>query len=150
MKSKSTRSVGRVIVIAGRGRGALVKALNSCVSPLQAMLGCTFILRPLRCSSLAWNIPRASFPSARRFHNSAVMSNVSVQLTAPNGRSYTQPIGLFINNEFVASKSGQKFASINPSYVYPFPRGRGLLRNLTGIQERGGNCIRVCCRRGRH
>lgn len=46
------------------------------------------------------------------------MSDVSVQLTAPNGRSYTQPIGLFINNEFVKSKSGEKFASINPSYVW--------------------------------
>lgn len=45
------------------------------------------------------------------------MSNLSVQLTAPNGRSYAQPIGLFINNEFVASKSGEKIASINPSYV---------------------------------
>lgn len=56
-------------------------------------------------------------PSCRRFHASAIMSNLSVQLTAPNGRSYTQPIGLFINNEFVASKSGEKFASINPSYV---------------------------------
>ncbi|KAJ5681867.1 hypothetical protein N7523_010865 [Penicillium sp. IBT 18751x] len=43
------------------------------------------------------------------------MSNLSVQLTAPNGRSYEQPIGLFINNEFVASKSGEKFATINPS-----------------------------------
>lgn len=45
------------------------------------------------------------------------MSNLSVQLTAPNGRSYTQPIGLFINNEFVPSKSGEKITSINPSYV---------------------------------
>lgn len=45
------------------------------------------------------------------------MSNLSVQLTAPNGRTYAQPIGLFINNEFVASKSGEKIASINPSYV---------------------------------
>ncbi|KAJ0421640.1 aldehyde dehydrogenase domain-containing protein [Aspergillus carlsbadensis] len=43
------------------------------------------------------------------------MSNLNIQLTAPNGRKYTQPIGLFINNEFVASKSGEKFASINPS-----------------------------------
>ncbi|KAJ5579840.1 aldehyde dehydrogenase [Penicillium hispanicum] len=43
------------------------------------------------------------------------MSNQSVQLTAPNGRSYVQPIGLFINNEFVAAKSGEKFASINPT-----------------------------------
>ncbi|PLN82410.1 aldehyde dehydrogenase [Aspergillus taichungensis] len=43
------------------------------------------------------------------------MSNLSVQLTAPNGRSYAQPIGLFINNEFVPSKSGEKIASINPA-----------------------------------
>lgn len=54
--------------------------------------------------------------SARQFHSSPIiMSNVSVQLTAPNGRKYTQPIGLFINNEFVPSKSGDKLASINPS-----------------------------------
>lgn len=43
------------------------------------------------------------------------MANLSVQLTAPNGRAYDQPIGLFINNEFVPSKSGEKFASINPA-----------------------------------
>ncbi|KAJ5130322.1 uncharacterized protein N7515_006361 [Penicillium bovifimosum] len=43
------------------------------------------------------------------------MSDISVQLTAPNGRSYTQPIGLFINNEFVAAKSGEKFATVNPA-----------------------------------
>ncbi|RMJ22498.1 Aldehyde dehydrogenase [Aspergillus sp. HF37] len=43
------------------------------------------------------------------------MSNLSVQLTAPNGHKYSQPVGLFINNEFVAAKSGDKFASINPS-----------------------------------
>jgi aldehyde dehydrogenase (NAD(P)+) len=54
----------------------------------------------------------------RQFHSSPfVMSDISVQLTAPNGRSYTQPIGLFINNEFVAAKSGEKFATVNPSYV---------------------------------
>lgn len=44
-----------------------------------------------------------------------------MQLTAPNGRSYTQPIGLFINNEFVPSKSGEKITSINPSYVIILP-----------------------------
>lgn len=59
-----------------------------------------------------------SFIAPRRlFHSSPfVMSDISVQLTAPNGRSYTQPIGLFINNEFVAAKSGEKFATVNPSY----------------------------------
>ncbi|KAJ5895154.1 hypothetical protein N7495_006845 [Penicillium taxi] len=40
---------------------------------------------------------------------------LSTQLTAPNGRKYTQPLGLFINNEFVESKSGETLTSINPS-----------------------------------
>ncbi|KAL1961089.1 hypothetical protein VTO42DRAFT_4977 [Malbranchea cinnamomea] len=43
------------------------------------------------------------------------MSGLSVELTAPNGRKYTQPLGLFINNEFVAAKSGQKIVTINPT-----------------------------------
>ncbi|KAL8900939.1 MAG: hypothetical protein Q9192_000821 [Flavoplaca navasiana] len=41
--------------------------------------------------------------------------NLSLELTAPNGHKYTQPTGLFINNEFVKSKSGEKITSINPS-----------------------------------
>src|SRR5436190_2275206 len=48
---------------------------------------------------------------------SMTMSNVQVELTAPNGRKYTQPIGLFINNEFVPSSDGEKFATVNPSCV---------------------------------
>lgn len=43
------------------------------------------------------------------------MSDLFVELTAPNGRKYTQPLGLFINNEFVRSKSGEKIATINPT-----------------------------------
>ncbi|KAF1816868.1 retinal dehydrogenase 2 [Eremomyces bilateralis CBS 781.70] len=43
------------------------------------------------------------------------MSDLAVELTAPNGVKYTQPIGLFINNEWVRSKKGEKFASINPT-----------------------------------
>jgi aldehyde dehydrogenase (NAD+) len=42
------------------------------------------------------------------------MSDLLVELTAPNGRKYKQPRGLFINNEFVASKSGETITSINP------------------------------------
>jgi aldehyde dehydrogenase (NAD(P)+) len=38
-----------------------------------------------------------------------------VELTAPNGRRYTQPLGLFINGEWVAAKSGEKITSINPT-----------------------------------
>ncbi|KAI4634352.1 hypothetical protein J4E83_001670 [Alternaria metachromatica] len=38
----------------------------------------------------------------------------SIDLTAPNGAKWTQPTGLFINNEFVPSKSGSTLESINP------------------------------------
>ncbi|KAJ5124924.1 uncharacterized protein N7515_008749 [Penicillium bovifimosum] len=37
-----------------------------------------------------------------------------VQLTAPNKVSYLQPTGLFINNEFVAAKSGETITAVNP------------------------------------
>lgn len=43
-------------------------------------------------------------------------SELAVELTAPNGRKYTQPIGLFINNEWVKSSNGQKLTSVNPTY----------------------------------
>lgn len=44
-----------------------------------------------------------------------------VSLTAPNGRQYDQPVGLFINNQFVSSKSGDSFATINPAYASTTP-----------------------------
>jgi len=44
---------------------------------------------------------------------------MEAQLTAPNGKSWAQPVGLFINNEFVKSSNDQKLASINPTYVEP-------------------------------
>ncbi|KAK2598261.1 hypothetical protein N8I77_011685 [Diaporthe amygdali] len=39
----------------------------------------------------------------------------SVELTAPNGRTYLQPTGLFINSKWVQSSNGGKIASINPT-----------------------------------
>ncbi|KAJ5882365.1 mitochondrial aldehyde dehydrogenase [Penicillium soppii] len=42
------------------------------------------------------------------------MSDMFIDLTAPNGLLYTQPTGLFINNAFVPSKSGEMISSINP------------------------------------
>lgn len=57
----------------------------------------------------------------RLFHSThARMSDLMLPLTAPNGRQYTQPTGLFINNKFVASKDGDKFATINPAWVVLF------------------------------
>ncbi|KAF5127877.1 putative aldehyde dehydrogenase-like protein [Metarhizium anisopliae] len=43
------------------------------------------------------------------------MSAPSIQLTAPNGVKYTQPTGLFINNEFVKSRSGKTITSLDPA-----------------------------------
>ncbi|KAH6603740.1 hypothetical protein Trco_007186 [Trichoderma cornu-damae] len=43
------------------------------------------------------------------------MALPSVNLTAPNGVKWSQPTGLFINNDFVAASSGEKIASIDPA-----------------------------------
>ncbi|KAJ5150650.1 Aldehyde dehydrogenase N-terminal [Penicillium coprophilum] len=43
------------------------------------------------------------------------MADLSVQLTAPNGHTWTQPTGLFINNQWVKCSTGEKIASINPT-----------------------------------
>ncbi|KAF1982545.1 retinal dehydrogenase 2 [Aulographum hederae CBS 113979] len=43
------------------------------------------------------------------------MADLSVELTAPNGVKYTQPTGLFINNEWVKSSDGETITSINPT-----------------------------------
>ncbi|KFX91640.1 hypothetical protein O988_07666 [Pseudogymnoascus sp. VKM F-3808] len=46
-------------------------------------------------------------------------SDLSVELTAPNGVKYSQPIGLYINGEFVKSSNGQKIETINPTNETP-------------------------------
>jgi aldehyde dehydrogenase (NAD(P)+) len=43
------------------------------------------------------------------------MSDLSVKLTAPNGVEWEQPLGLFINNEFVPSKSGKTLETVDPA-----------------------------------
>lgn len=42
-------------------------------------------------------------------------SSLSTSITLPNGKSYDQPLGLFINNEFVASSSGAEIDVIDPN-----------------------------------
>jgi hypothetical protein len=70
--------------------------------------------------------PHASILRATRLHRTHLpryytahsnMSDLFVELTAPNGRKYKQPRGLFINNEFVKSKSGETITTINPRYM---------------------------------
>ncbi|ROW12743.1 hypothetical protein VMCG_00666 [Cytospora schulzeri] len=40
---------------------------------------------------------------------------MDVELTAPNGKKWSQPLGLFIGGEFVKSSNEQKITSINPA-----------------------------------
>lgn len=46
------------------------------------------------------------------------MSELAVELTAPNGKTWSQPTGLFINNDFVESQKGNKLVTIDPAYVF--------------------------------
>ncbi len=58
------------------------------------------------------------FASARYFSVSAARLSelpLSVPITLPNGTTYEQPTGLFINNEFVKSRQGKTFEVFNPS-----------------------------------
>lgn len=40
---------------------------------------------------------------------------MEIPITAPNGKKWSQPLGLFIGGEFVKSSNEQKIASINPA-----------------------------------
>ncbi|KAK8173859.1 aldehyde dehydrogenase [Phyllosticta citrichinensis] len=74
--------------------------------------------RPVRHSSLAKGLNSLPLPRLAFVHTQGsfkIMSDLSVEVTAPNGVKYTQPTGLFINNEFVKSVSGEKITSINPT-----------------------------------
>jgi hypothetical protein len=80
-----------------------------------------FVLRPvsrtLRTTS-AVRMDSIITPEKAMGHSAAPKSELAVKLTAPNGRKYTQPIGLFINNEWVKSSNGQKITTVNPTYEY--------------------------------
>ncbi|KAI9715677.1 MAG: hypothetical protein M1812_005829 [Candelaria pacifica] len=43
------------------------------------------------------------------------MVNLYEEVTTPNGHTYTQPLGLFINNEIVQASSGSHITSIDPA-----------------------------------
>ncbi|KAJ5113273.1 hypothetical protein N7456_001807 [Penicillium angulare] len=44
---------------------------------------------------------------------------LSVDIVTPNGHHYSQPTGLFINNEFVSATSGQTITSVDPATDKP-------------------------------
>ncbi|KAK2594949.1 mitochondrial aldehyde dehydrogenase [Conoideocrella luteorostrata] len=48
----------------------------------------------------------------RRFTSSS--SSLEEQLTAPNGKTWTQPLGLFVGNEFTSSTKNKTISTVNP------------------------------------
>jgi hypothetical protein len=60
--------------------------------------------------------PRLFSPlgSLRLYSSASAMADLSVALIAPNGQQYTQPTGLFINNEFVKGNGGT-IVSVDPA-----------------------------------
>ncbi|KAK4242563.1 aldehyde dehydrogenase domain-containing protein [Achaetomium macrosporum] len=56
-----------------------------------------------------------SFSVSPQGRPDSTRSRMEVELTAPNSKKWTQPLGLFINNEFVKSSNGQTITSINPT-----------------------------------
>src|SRR4051812_20343068 len=73
----------------------------------------SILLRQSVSRTFSRNISRSfSLTSYPLFAN-----KMDIEITAPNGKTWTQPLGLFIDNEFVKSSNDQKLASINPTYV---------------------------------
>lgn len=58
------------------------------------------------------------------------MTDLFRELIAPNGHKYIQPLGLFINNEFLESSDNGSFDAYNPALValFSFPQPFELFR----------------------
>lgn len=71
--------------------------------------------RTLTHSPCRLSIPTLSRLITTTQRSFSTMSDLFVNLEAPNGVKYKQPTGLFINNEFVPGSSTQKITSIDPA-----------------------------------
>jgi hypothetical protein len=92
---------------------------------LPSTLRASFSTSTSSCAKFTWrSVQSASFTTTRawqRYYGTRAMTDTSIELTAPNSRKYTQPIGLFINNEWYPSSDGEKITTINPTFVSPLP-----------------------------
>lgn len=59
-------------------------------------------------------VHRLSFIRQFRHSQRLLSSRLETELTAPNEARWTQPVGLFINNQFSESAGGAKLATTNP------------------------------------
>lgn len=49
------------------------------------------------------------------FYSNAMILPLQTKLVAPNGLEINQPLSLFINNEFIPSKSNETLSVVDPS-----------------------------------
>jgi aldehyde dehydrogenase (NAD+) len=78
----------------------------------------TFSVTTRSSGGLSFTASRTTLSTVSNATFSATMRNMSdltIELTAPNGKKYVQPTGLFINNEWVPGSKGNRIPSINPS-----------------------------------
>lgn len=96
--------------------GLIYGDCNNTTRASSASLSSSSASRERRCLSQS-----TAFRYSRRLtnNNNTIMSGLEIELTAPNGRKYKQPTGLFINNEWVKAKKGEKITSINPRFRLP-------------------------------
>lgn len=89
----------------------------------------------VRTTRSSWIYHHSNQLSPYRFLST--MADLKVDLTAPNGKKFTLPTGLFINNEFVKSSSGAKITSINPTWVENLKKGaaKELIISITGMNK---------------
>lgn len=73
---------------------------------------------PARNVSSSWRLKPAIGLVSRGAHiqrlSTTPRQHTSVTLSAPNGHTWEQPTGLFINNDFVESSNGQTMSTIDP------------------------------------
>lgn len=65
-----------------------------------------------------WGVKPRLAKRSRGFASSAStwLPVLPINLTAPNSRSWKQPVGLFINNEYIESQGADRITTVNPAY----------------------------------
>lgn len=97
-------------------------AIDDAMSPYkQLLLSPTLCLKQAQTLSSTFRrlptLRARTFSSSptRSFSHTFPLRNMEAELTAPNGKKWSQPLGLFINNEFIKSGNDQKITTINPA-----------------------------------
>ena len=109
-KSPTTTTMARLAAASfSLSRWSLVSSCRS-----QSRSGCSVSPKP---TFAGFRGPHLRDQSGSYSYSSSSHGSMAdpVSLTAPNGRRYSQPVGLFINNRFVPSQAGDRLSTINPA-----------------------------------